>query len=72
MKLFSRKQRNVGTAKKQKDRKSRGMNERMLELEAKNEVLQDRVDDFMSYFDPRGGISQVPLGPFDRTRELLT
>ena len=29
------------------------------------------VCDFLSYFDPRGGISDVPLGPFERARETL-
>lgn len=36
---------------------------------AKIKQLQITVDDFMSYFDPRGGVSDVPRGPFDRARE---
>lgn len=30
-----------------------------------------RLRDFMDYFAPRGGISDVPLGPFERARECL-
>ena len=31
--------------------------------------LQQTVKDFMSYFDPQGGVSDVPLGPFERAKE---
>ena len=58
------KNRQPGTTKKEKERKGRRLNKRLLALET-------IVQDFMSYFDPRGGISQVPLGPFERAKELL-
>ena len=35
------------------------------------ELLEKTIDDFMSYFEPRGGISEVPLGPFERAKETL-
>jgi len=33
--------------------------------------LRMLIDDFMSYFDPKGGVSDVPLGPFERAKEAL-
>jgi hypothetical protein len=36
------------------------------------EEMVERLEDFMDYFDPRGGVSDVPRGPFDRAREFLT
>ena len=35
------------------------------------EMLEKTIDDFMSYFEPRGGISEVPLGPFERAKKTL-
>ena len=40
------------------------VNERIKELET-------RLQDFMAYFDPKGGISDVPLGPFERAKQAL-
>ena len=44
------------------------------ELEAvkvENKDLKIALQDFMAYYAPRGGISDVPLGPFERGREVL-
>lgn len=41
----------------------------MIDIEKK---LKEAVEDFMSYFDPQGGVSQVPLGPFERAKEALS
>ena len=34
-------------------------------------LLVERLEDFLSYFNPKGGVSEVPLGPFERAREVL-
>ncbi len=33
--------------------------------------LKASLRDFIGYLDPCGGVSQVPLGPFERAKELL-
>ena len=33
--------------------------------------MHKALADFHDYYDPKGGVSQVPLGPFDRSRSLL-
>jgi len=33
--------------------------------------FRKRLLDFLDYFDPKGGISDVPLGPFERAQEAL-
>lgn len=33
--------------------------------------LKTAVEDFMGYYDPEGGISQVPSGPFRSASEIL-
>ena len=43
----------------------------MSALKTEKDKLRKIVDDFISYFDPRGGISDVPLGPFERAQEML-
>ena len=40
-------------------------------LQAENKRLRECIDDFLDYFNPKGGISDVPLGPFERTKETL-
>lgn len=45
---------------------------RCKKLEADVEQLLKSIDDFLSYFDPRGGVSDVPLGPFERAKEMLS
>ncbi len=37
----------------------------------REEVLEARLRDFMDYYEPRGGVSDVPLGPFERAIEVL-
>jgi len=34
-------------------------------------LLENTIMDFMSYYDPKGGVSQVPLGPFERANQAL-
>lgn len=41
------------------------------ELRAERDALAGVLRGFLSYFDPEGGISEVPLGPFDAAREAL-
>jgi hypothetical protein len=41
------------------------------DLEAENEELCKRLRDFLDYFNPKGGVSDVPLGPFERAQEAL-
>ena len=35
------------------------------------EVWEARLRDFMDYYEPKGGVSDVPLGPFERAIEVL-
>ena len=46
--------------------------EQIAALEAENARLRDGLRDFLDYFEPRGGVSDVPLGPFERAQELLS
>lgn len=39
--------------------------------EAELERLREGLSDFMSYHEPKGGVSNVPAGPFRRARALL-
>jgi len=40
-------------------------------VEEENDKLREGIQDFLSYFELRGGISGVPLGLFERTKYLL-
>jgi hypothetical protein len=35
------------------------------------EQTQQALRGFLDYYDPHGGVSAVPLGPFQRAREAL-
>ena len=41
------------------------------QFQAKAEQYKKVLEDFLAYFDPKGGISSVPLGPFERANEVL-
>lgn len=38
---------------------------------ANESKLRYAVQDFMDYFRPRGGVSDVPLGPFERAQKVI-
>jgi len=40
-------------------------------LKEKRDEYERRLKDFLDYFEPRGGISDVPLGPFERAQVAL-
>jgi len=50
---------------------SRFMSEMEVFILSEKEKLETTVKDFLAYFDPEGGISEVPLGPFERASEVL-
>jgi len=41
------------------------------QYQIENKRYKKALEDFLDYFDPKGGISDVPLGPFERAKELL-
>jgi len=41
------------------------------ETKKENKLLRARLHDFLDYFNPKGGVSDVPLGPFERAQEDL-
>jgi len=47
------------------------LGDKVRKLLADNKRLMERIQDFLDYFDPKGGVSDVPLGPFERAKELL-
>ncbi len=38
---------------------------------SEKEELETSIRDFLAYFDPEGGISGVPLGPFELASKVL-
>lgn len=41
------------------------------DLDRRNRQLRRALGDFADYFEPRGGVSDVPSGPFHRAAETL-
>ncbi len=47
------------------------LNNKNKALQAERDKLRGVVNSFMAYFAPEGGVSQVPLGPFERALAVL-